>query len=396
MIEASTTTNLLKIKDTINEAIEKKINRVRIYGSSGSAKTYSILLLILDYLLDSPHSNAMCLSYNYNQAKLTIKKDLINILRKCEIPHKTTSYHNEFTFNNGSKLWVVNPSDENFGKGLRGFDIIYADEIDRFKQTTIEQIMQRSTLFICSFNPVNGWHKNIPNTVDLQLTYEGNEYIAEEERNNLLNYEILRVNQDGTINHYYDNLYQVYTLGNWSVNLLQCFTNIKIENEFQNFNPQIYGLDFSNSGDNKGDPDAMVKIQVIGNDIYVKSCFETNAYDLPTLAKVIKTDNILNLPVIYDNANGRTGHYLGQQGIFVKPCSKVKSVIEQIRLLNAFTIHILMSDKLLIKEFENYQFTDNNCVDIKPGGDHLIDAMRYGLTQILPEMSNRAKTSIIF
>ena len=141
-----------------------------------------------------------------------------------------------------------------------------------------------------------------------------------------------------------------------------------------------YGMDFGFSND----PTTLVKVAI---DEKRKLIYLDEKLYLPNLT----TDEIFNKiysevdnkQIIGDNSEGRLIEELKRKQINIKPCEKgAGSVGEGIKLLQDYEMIVTPTSKNLIKELNNYIWSDkksNQPVDMY---NHIIDAIRYYVQHI--------------
>lgn len=406
MKELETTTAVMKMAEAINDMKESTDNVLLVRGGQSAGKTYGMIQLAVDYLYDNPGESVIFIIFSYQQAKMTLCRDIIKVLDDFEIGYSANAYRTLFKLDNGSSISIGVPSSQDFFKGFHTsqYAMVIVDECNKIAEDQCIQLFARSQLAVGLYNPTPcEWIKSVPNSREIVLTYRDNEYIDPQERANIESYERLRIDENGQTVPKYERLYRIYNLGEFAESMLTCFTDVTYLRNFDDtFSPQMFGLDFSNSGGSNdgqfasGDPDALVGIQVIGNDIYAKAYFKTNQFSLDRLADELKRI-CGNKPIIADGANVRNIRFLQSRGVNVKPCSKKIQVSEQIRILNTYSTHVEASDRILCPEFKGYVWEDSSAEKIDKNGVHpdALDAFRYACQGIIRELSTRTSTSIV-
>ena len=149
------------------------------------------------------------------------------------------------------------------------------------------------------------------------------------------------------------------------------------------FNEELeygYGMDFGFSND----PTTLIKVAV--DNKYKKIYLDEKLYEAN-----LTTDDIYNRihlevgsnQIVGDNSEGRLIEELKRKQINIKPCQKgAGSVAEGIKLLQDYELIVTSTSKNLIKELNNYIWSDrksNQPVDMY---NHLIDAIRYYVQHI--------------
>ena len=86
--------------------------------------------------------------------------------------------------------------------------------------------------------------------------------------------------------------------------------------------------------------------------------------------------------IVGDNAEPRLISELRSKGLNIKPCLKM-GVAESVRALLDFEIVITERSKNLAKELNNYSWSDKRSETPIDSHNHLIDAVRYGVIQLV-------------
>ena len=116
MIQA--TTSLKKIA-----ALKKRIWCIR--GSQGSAKTYSILTLLINHASSKPDKEIFIVSAELTKMRNTVIKDFVKLMKLIGIYSDDRFLAGTlYRFPNGSFIKFIGLDKEDVGKGLR-CDIVY-------------------------------------------------------------------------------------------------------------------------------------------------------------------------------------------------------------------------------------------------------------------------------
>ena len=189
-------------------------------GSQGSAKTYSVLILLINHAQKHNSKEIYIASKELSKMKITVIKDFRNIMISLGYWDDKSFNKSEYIYNfsNGSFIKFLGLDSEDIGKGLRS-DIVFINEANKINFETYRELTSRAKRIILDYNPNSlFWvHTEIipRNDCDfLKLTFEGNEFLSIEEHNEILRYYEKGYNSDGTIkSEYWANIWQVDGLG---------------------------------------------------------------------------------------------------------------------------------------------------------------------------------------
>ena len=193
-----------------------------LQGSQGASKTYSILLLIIDACLKN-QLDVYIASAELSKMKTTVIKDFKNIMQSLGYFSTKGRWHGTeyiYTFKDTlATVKFLGLDKEDVGKGLRS-DIVFVNEANKINFETYRQLTSRAKRVIIDFNP-DGYFWAHSEIIDkrtdydfMRLTFEGNEMLSKEERDEILLYKELGYNADGTIRSpYWANIWRVYGRG---------------------------------------------------------------------------------------------------------------------------------------------------------------------------------------
>ena len=190
-MSVTVTTALRKIS-----ALKKRIWGLQ--GGQGAGKTYSVLTLIINHAIKKPNKEIYIASAELSKMRDTVIKDAINILRSFNKYNEVNCTGISFgqpriDFPNGSFIRFLGLDKEDVGKGLRS-DIMFVNEANKVNFETYRELTSRAKKIIIDFNPNESFwfHKEVANRDDcdfLVLTFLDNEYLSQEEVNEILNYK---------------------------------------------------------------------------------------------------------------------------------------------------------------------------------------------------------------
>ena len=261
------TTALRKIS-----SLKKKIWGIQ--GGQGAGKTYSILLLIINHCIVNKKKEVYIVSAELSKMRDTVIKDFVNICRFLNVKVSFTGLINgspRADFDSGSFVRFIGLDKEDVGKGLRS-DIVFVNEANKTNFNTYRELTSRAKRIIIDFNPNKKfWFHNEILTRDdcdfLKLTFKDNEFLSNEERNEILRYKEKGFDNNGNvINQYWANMWRVYGLGevgqvegriyNWK--------SISYEDYLKINKDVYYGVDWG-----KVDPFAIVEVKYNDGTLYV-------------------------------------------------------------------------------------------------------------------------------
>ena len=364
--------------------LRKPIRVIR--GGQGSAKTISILILLINHAAGKPDREILILSAELTKMRLTVIKDFVKVMKIIGIYDESRFLAGTlYRFPNGSFIKFIGLDKEDVGKGLRS-DVAYFNEVNKCDKESYRQVASRAGIVYSDYNPDAEFFidEDVIPREDcdfLQLTFKDNELLPDREREEILNYQKLGYNSDGTIkNGYWANLWQVYGLGN--IGNLQgvVFSNwqecdsIPTEAKFI-----AYGQDFGFTND----PSALVAVYRQGDDLYLDEViYHTGLINSDLIAKYREHGVQTRHLIIADSAEPKSIEEIRRAGFQIKAANKGSdSVRASIDLLQKFRLHVTKTSINLKKELRAYRWeTDVNGKSLNEPVDrdnHAIDAIRY-------------------
>lgn len=207
-----TTTALRKIT-----ALRKRIRGIQ--GGQGAGKTFSILQLLINHASGTPNREIYIASDELSKMRITVIKDFVKIMVAFGIFKREYWVDGTlYRFPNNSFIKFIGLDKEDIGKGLRA-DVVFVNEANKVKFDTYRELTSRAKQVFIDFNPNKKFwfHTEVINRDDcdfIKLTYLDNEFLSEEERNEILRYKEKGFDKDGKIiNTYWANMWRVYGLG---------------------------------------------------------------------------------------------------------------------------------------------------------------------------------------
>lgn len=365
-------------------AMRKPIRIIR--GGQGSAKTISILILLINHAAGKPDREILVLSAELTKMRLTVIKDFVKLMKSIGIYQEHRFLAGTlYRFPNGSFIKFIGLDKEDVGKGLRSH-VAYFNEVNKCDKESYRQVASRAGIVYADYNPDAEFFVDedvIPrqDCDFLQLTFKDNELLPERERLEILNYYSLGYNVDGTIkNKYWANLWQVYGLGN--IGNLQgvVFSNWQDINEVPASVKFIgYGQDFGFTND----PSALVAVWRQENNLYIKELmYATGLINSELIARYRAIGIKSNERIIADSAEPKTIEEIRRSNYKIEAAKKgPDSITASIATLQQYTMFIVRGSDNLKKELRSYIWdTDANGKALNEPVDknnHCLDAVRY-------------------
>jgi phage terminase large subunit len=374
-----------------------------IQGGQGAGKTFSILMLIINFASNNPDKEIYIASAELSKMRDTALKDFIKILRLFNIYDKvqlTGITHGQplCIFPNRSFIRFLGLDKEDVGKGLRS-DIVFVNEANKINFETFRELTSRAKRKILDYNPNKRFwaHSEVipeKNCDYLCLTFLDNEYLSEQERKEILSFKEKGYHNpdledydtdENTKSNYWRNKWRIYGLGITGIVDNKIFENWKkiTLKEFKDLPyPSYFGLDYGMSA-----PTALVEM---------KTDKEGNYFLHEWLYKPLKEMNgtlsdefeKLKVPkhieIICDSGNELNlseGRKLKNAGFNVIFAQKGQgSVVSAIETMQKSNIYYTETSTNLEDNYENYQWKTHNgeVLDIpEETREDAIDASKY-------------------
>ena len=140
------TTALRKIAN-----LKKRIWVIR--GGQGSAKTISILILLINHASSNSNREILIISAELTKMRLTVIKDFVKVMRGFGIYEDSRFKAGTlYRFPNGSFIKFIGLDKEDVGKGLRS-DIAYFNEVNKCDKESYRQVASRAKRVVMDYNP---------------------------------------------------------------------------------------------------------------------------------------------------------------------------------------------------------------------------------------------------
>ena len=355
------------------DAFQDKTNLIINQGSTGSSKTWSLLQLL--YLIAKQSEEGLVISitsYALPHLKMGAIRDFDKILIEFGVNPGDICNKTENIYKVGKSIIEFFGIEGNLAKvhGPRR-DILFINEAN--KKVTYEIFDQMHTRTrVCTFldyNPTSEFwvHTEVmPNFKHsyIHSTWRDNPYLSDIEKQKILG----KYDKKG-----FENWVKVYGEGEIGILEGQIFVNWTF-GEFDTTLPYGYGLDFGYHPD----PDAMVKVAIDEKrkKIYLDECFYNTGQSTADLRQaVISSKQKPEDLVIADCADPRMIKEL--KGLNVHAVTKDGTVSEWLKILMDYEIISTENSYNLMKERDNYIWSDKKAGIPIDAFNHLIDAWRY-------------------
>jgi phage terminase large subunit len=374
-----------------------------IQGGQGAGKTIGILILLTNFASRNPNKEIYVASAELSKMRDTVLKDFIKILRSFNLYEKVnltgvTNGQPLCIFPNKSFIRFIGLDKEDIGKGLRS-DVVYLNEANKTNFETYRELTSRAKRKILDYNPNRRFwaHTEVIPDKDCEylcLTFNDNEFLSEEERNEILSYKEKAYHNpdlenydtdENTKSNYWRNKWRIYGLGmtgivdnrifeNWDKMTLKEFQDLPFQ--------KYYGLDFGMSA-----PTALVEMKTDKdgtyylNEVLYKPLKEMNGSLVDEFEKLKISKHIEIICDSGNELNKEQGNKLRNAGYNVIFAQKGQgSVVSAIETMQKSKIYYTETSLNLEDNYENYQWKTHNgeVLEIpEETREDLIDASKY-------------------
>jgi phage terminase large subunit len=375
-----------------------------ISGGRASGKSYSVAAYLLALTLEK--GNVILFSrYTMSSVKISVFPEFIDKIEQLnlqehyeitnnEIINKTTGSKIIFKgIKTGSNLQTANL------KSIANLNIVVIDEAEEIPdEATFDKIdlsarrNDKDNKIILIFNPTSKAHWIYERffestgvepgicTITEDTNYIHSTYLDNQK---YLSESILK--QFNKIKNTNPDKYNHIILGAFlDVAEGVIFKNWKV-GEFPDNLEYHYGQDFGFSPDY--DTLTKVAIDKVNMKIYVHECIYANKLSTPELIQLVKAET-KNKLVIADNSANRLISELENGGINIQGCTKGAGSIEEgIKLMLDYEIIVTASSTNIMKEFNNYIWSNKKAGYPRDMYNHSIDGIRYIVTHLLKNSS---------
>lgn len=387
------------LQTTAAKKIDAMTKRIRVLqGGQGASKTFTVLLKLIDQCVSRPGTSATVFQVELTKMKRTVIRDFMAVMRatgnwkKSEWNGSASTYN----FRNGSYMEFMGLKESDIGKGFRR-DMVYFNEANRgIEFEAYQQIASRAKLIFIDFNPDREFwvHKEVLPYEDaeyLQLTFQDNEAIDPQERENILNYKNKGFANphladydvpDNIRSAYWANKWRVYGLGETGILEGQIYHWRVIDNLPEAAELLSYGLDFGYN-----DPTVLVALYKYNLGYIVHQCLWKEKLDSDALKReILKLNLQRNIPIKADGARPELIATLKKAGLAIESVDK-RDKVDRILLLAAEQLWVTRSSVQLIREKDNYVWKNSGegtRQDVPVEfDDHGMDATLYAADKVI-------------
>lgn len=359
---------------------------VILEGGSRSGKTYAIIQFLTIYLLENQGVTITIGRETLTDIKDTILPDMFEIFQTLGVlsrpDYKWNKSEKHISFNGNLIRYIGVNDNPNKTHGLKQ-NIFWLNEIMPIDKFTFDQLEQRTTDFwILDYNPSSTihWAYDVADKRDDVLLFKStvldNPFVPEEVKKKILGYEPTERNKIlGTADEF---LWKVYGQGERADAENKIFTNYDLFDVTpREYDYKFYGLDFGYAND----PNGMVETIISGNNIYITEILYEKGLLNGDIAEIIKP--IVQGELVFcDSAEPKSIADLRlNYDIMSVPAKKgAGTIIEGIKRIKSFKIHLNKKSLNLQSEFQNYSYIEKAGKLVPQDKfNHLIDALRYSL-----------------
>lgn len=398
----------------------RKIARLKkriwvIQGGQGAAKTFSILLLLINHAISKENKEIIIASSELSKMRITVIKDFIKILRELGIYEQVWIVDTLFRFRSGSFIKFIGLDKEDIGKGLRS-DVVFINEANKVSFEAYRELTSRAKRVIIDFNPNSEFwaHVEVVTRDDAEfliLTYKDNEFLSYQELKEIERYMILAYHDPTLPNpdipsnvksKYWQNKWHVYGLGIIGTNPNRIFFWDQIDDEvYEKLDVvKYYGVDWGTV-----DPWGILEAKYYDGGLYLhelnykseneikeectpeqlQKMYNPQEADNQTLVKWYFSK--LNIPkksyIVCDNNRPMKILALHEAGYdyAIEAPKPPGSIVDGIDIVSSLRVYYTASSKNLKYEQENYsRMVDRYGIVLEEPEDtnnHLTDPTRY-------------------
>ena len=361
-------------------------------GGTRSGKTYAILQYLIVKALQETQ-NITIVRRTVPSLKRSVIKDFKEIMLDIGI-WSSDSYNisdRVYQFSNGSLISFVNTDDAEKLRGVKS-DILFIDEAsEQHEEAYFQLSIRTSGEIILAYNPtVSPYHflRNMDDVEIFRTTYKDNPYLPD-----------IMVKEIESLEQKNPKYWQIYGLGEYTVNEKAVFQNFQIMEELPTHELVGFGLDFGFSQD----PTALVAVHKHHDMLYVRELMYDRGL---TTADIINRLSDLNIgretEIWADSAEPRLIEEIYRSGFNIKPVKKGPDSIRfGIGVLQNYGIVVDKKSTHLIDELYGYEYiTDKNGIVLDKPQDfnnHLIDALRYlAMSRLSIKEQNKGRYTLTF
>jgi len=362
----------------LKKILELKKRLKIIQGGTSSAKTISILIILIDIAQSTAGKTISVVSESFPHLRRGAIKDFLEIMEGHKYFNEDLWSKTDFTyrFESGSKIEFFSADSPDKVRGPRR-DILFLNEANNISWETYTQLAIRTDgdIYI-DYNPVSVFWVNeeIIGKLDndfIILTYKDNEALSP------IIVKEIESRKDSKF------FWQVYGLGQLGETEGKIYKNwIIIDDLPQDARLECHFVDYGYTND----PTAIGSIYKWNNGYIWDEIAYQKELSNKQIADILKNQS--QAPVIPDSAEPKSNDELKSYGLTVIPAEKGKdSVRNGIQLVQGQIIYLTKRSTNFIKEYRNYLWQidrDGKILNVPEHEfSHGMDGGRYGMTYLL-------------
>jgi len=373
-------------------ALRKKIRIIQ--GGQGAGKTIAILILVINHASSTAEREILIISEELTKMRLTVIKDFVKVMKGFGIFEERRFIAGTlYRFPNGSFIKFIGLDKEDVGKGLRS-DIAYFNEINKIDLESYRQVATRSKLVIADYNPDANFfiHEEVITRDDcdfITLTFEDNEYLPAEEREEILIYYKKGYGREynptdpernnyPVVNKYWANKWRVYGLGEvGSLDGVVFERWDTIDSVPEGSRLKYTGVDFGFSISKF----AALDVYYYDGRFVLDELVYKNDLTNPKAAEEMKEAGYRIGALTYcDSAEPKSIQELCDNGINAVACESKRDIKKYaIQKLNDDLFYVTKRSENIINELRHYTWDEKTGKPKKTNLDHLMDALCYAV-----------------
>jgi phage terminase large subunit len=348
-------------------------------GGTSSSKTYSILQVLLTYLIYNPDPVLISVvSETLPHLRRGAMRDFLKMLIEYGIYNEKFHNKSDNTYTIGKNV-IEFFSADNPAK-IRGArrDILYINECNNVPWEVFDQLEVRTKLRVfLDYNPVSEFWVNEQLIGKSHVSFHKSTFIHNLYLDPRIKASILTRKAGDP------NWWKVYGEGEMGTKEGVIYTNWFQSTFFPTEVDSVwYGLDFGFTND----PSALIKTCVQGGELWVQEMFyETGMTNKDISLRMEQAGLKKNEDfIIADSAEPKSIYELRQNGWLIKGVTKgADSVNQGIQLVRQYKLNVTQDSVNMIKELRNYKWEQDKMTG-KPinvpidAFNHALDALRYG------------------
>ena len=369
---------MIRLTTAAEKLLDLKERIKVVQGGTSASKTFSILMILIDRAQTNKNLTIHVISESYPHLRDGAIKDFKTILlgRNYWEDDRWNKTEKEYSFETGTTIKFLSIDKLGKAHGPRR-DILFLNEANNVEWQIVDQLMARTRGDIwIDYNPSSEFwfHEHIKDSLPhdfIILNYKDNEAL------------------DQTVVEYIEskredkNWWTVYGLGHLGEIEGRVYTGWKTIQEIPEEARLVrYGLDFGYSND----PTAIVEIYKYNDGFILNEIRYMKGLQNSEIADFMK--NREKALIIADSAEPKSIDELKLHGLDIIGAEKGPGSINRgIDFVKDQRIQVTISSYYLLKEYNAYLWktdtkTGKHINEVIGGNDHLLDAIRYGLSSL--------------